>query len=82
MHCYFSYEQAVDPIAPKFTGPIVPPQLTTSETLDAYFEVPVETGNGVKVNFVWLKNGEPVHFGTLSSKSLMYLHNNLTRDFS
>uniref|UniRef100_A0A5K3EFU4 Titin n=1 Tax=Mesocestoides corti TaxID=53468 RepID=A0A5K3EFU4_MESCO len=57
-------EHAPDPIPPSFTGPIAPPQLTTVETLDAYFEVPVETGNGVKVNFVWLQNGEPVHFGS------------------
>ncbi|VDL61023.1 unnamed protein product [Hymenolepis diminuta] len=61
---YNHFEQTPDPIPPKFTGVIVPPQLTTVETLDAYFEVPVETGNGVKVNFVWLQNGEPVHFGS------------------
>lgn len=61
---YDHFEQAPDPIPPSFTGAIVPPQLTTVETLDAYFEVPVETGNGVKVNFVWLQNGEPVHFGS------------------
>lgn len=49
----------------------MPPQLTTVETLDAYFEVPVETGNGVKVNFVWLHNGEPVHFGKILSHSYL-----------
>ncbi|VDK20053.1 unnamed protein product [Taenia asiatica] len=57
-------EHVPDPIPPKFTGPIVPPTLTTVETLDAYFEVPVDTGNGTKVDFVWLQNGEPVHFGS------------------
>uniref|UniRef100_A0A0R3WRI0 Ig-like domain-containing protein n=1 Tax=Hydatigena taeniaeformis TaxID=6205 RepID=A0A0R3WRI0_HYDTA len=57
-------EHVPDPIPPSFTGPIVPPTLTTVETLDAYFEVPVDTGNGTKVDFVWLQNGEPIHFGS------------------
>ncbi len=56
-------ERAPEPIPPSFKGAIVPPKITTVETMDAYFEVPVDAGNGHKVDFMWLKNGEAVHFG-------------------
>ncbi|VDL97372.1 unnamed protein product [Schistocephalus solidus] len=51
-------ERIVDPIPPSFKGPIIPPSVTTPETFDAYFEVPVDTGNGSKVTVEWKKDGE------------------------
>ncbi|BHF72994.1 hypothetical protein SprV_0401606600 [Sparganum proliferum] len=57
-------ERTADPIPPSFKGPIIPPSVTTPETMDAYFEVPVDTGNGSKVTVEWRKDGEVVHTGS------------------
>lgn len=67
---YGDFVDNVEPIPPSFKSSIIPPQLTTFETCDAYFEVPVDTGNGLNVNLEWKRDGKIVNFSSLVTGKL------------